>query len=107
MVERIRQIIPAAPGYYAHYVGPRAASDPEPEPHVVQNAYWPIAAWAVLEEDGTGITRVVGVDMTGVGPAWTPAVNPADNLAEYVYFPDGLDPNGTPRPTPEFEAGRP
>ena len=79
--DRIVQIIPAAPGWFAHYVGVSRCADPEPG---LPQAWYPIAAWALLE-DAAGRRRIVGVDMTGTGPAWCPPVNPTDNLAEYTY----------------------
>jgi len=82
--ERITQLIPASPGFYARYTQPG-----EPDTFV------PIASWALLE-DADGTQRVVGVDVVGLGgDSWTPDLI-AGNLAEYVHSHKPIDPNGRP-----------
>jgi hypothetical protein len=84
--ERIVQIIPAVPGYYARYSATQADE---------RDCYGPVAAWALLE-NGRGERRLVGVDVTGGDGEWTPDAGLSINLAEYVHSAVPLDTYGTP-----------
>ena len=78
-MKTIVDIVPAPPGWFARW---RFAPD-------ITRSY-PVAVWAMVEDDDTGRHQVVGVDAGGQWPGGTENEPGADFL-RYIFQPVGAD----------------
>ena len=93
-MKNIVEIVPASPGWYVRW---RFA------PEVTRS--YPVAVWALLEEDTTGARQVAGVDATGQWPGGTENEPDADFL-RYIFQPPELGvPDDVSNPVQSSRAG--